>query len=112
MAFIQIIEATTSNQHELQELEDEWVKATEGKRTAGRRIVGRDRDNPNHFFNIVFFDSYEAAMKNSDLPETSDFAAKMNKLLDGEPTFYNLDVVDDRTACPRGPPGSADTVRR
>ena len=96
MTFIQIIEATVTNADELRDLEDQWEKATEGKRTAGRRILTRDRDNPDRYFNIVFFDSYEAAMENSNLPETSDFAARFAKLIDGEPTFHNLDVVDDR----------------
>jgi hypothetical protein len=96
MAFIQIIEATTSKYDELQALEGEWEKATEGKRTAGRRILARDRNNPNKFFNIVFFDSYESAMTNSNLPETTEFAGRMTKLFDGAPVFHDLDVIDDR----------------
>jgi hypothetical protein len=46
---------------------------------------------------IVFFDSYESAMENSNLPETNEFSQKMMELLDGPPTFYNLDVVEDKT---------------
>ena len=97
MAFIQIIEATTSNYDELKAIEDEWDKATEGKRTTTRRVLARDRDNPNRYFNIVFFDSYESAMQNSQLPETDALAGRMAKLFDGPPTFYNLDVVEDRS---------------
>jgi hypothetical protein len=96
MGFIQIIDATTSNYDELAKLEKEWEAATEGARTTTRRILARDRDNPNHYLNIVFFDSYESAMANSDLPATSEFAQRMAGLLDGPPTFINLDVVDDR----------------
>ena len=42
----------------------------------------------------MFFDSYEEAMENSNLPVTQQFAAKMMALTDGEPTFHNLDVVE------------------
>jgi hypothetical protein len=45
---------------------------------------------------LVFFDSYEAAMKNSALPETDALSKKFMGLADGAPSFHNLDVVDDR----------------
>ena len=37
------------------------------------------------------------AMENSNLPVTQDFAQRMMALSDGPPTFYNLDVVENRT---------------
>ena len=52
---------------------------------------------PDRYFNIVFFNSYEEAMQNSSLPETDTFSKKMMGLADGPPTFYNLDVEDDRS---------------
>jgi hypothetical protein len=67
-----------------------------GKRKAGRRVLCQDRDNPGRHFNVVFFDPYEAAMENSSLPETDSFSKKMMSSADGAPTFYNLDVVEDR----------------
>lgn len=96
MAFVQIIEFQTSKPDEMQEVGEEWERATEGKRTVSRRILCQDHDRPGHFFNVVFFDSYEAAMENSSLPETEALSAKLEKLTDGSPTFHNLDVVDDR----------------
>ena len=45
----------------------------------------------------MFFDSYESAMKNSELPITQEFAEKMGTVADGPPTFYNLNVVEHRT---------------
>ena len=96
MAFVQIIEFHTSKPDEMQEVGNEWERATEGKRTVRRRILCRDHDQPDHFFNVVLFDSYEAAMENSTLPETESLSAKLAGLTDGSPTFYNLDVVDDR----------------
>ena len=41
---------------------------------------------------VVEFPSYEDAMRNSALPETSEFAGRMMALCDGPPTFRNLDV--------------------
>jgi quinol monooxygenase YgiN len=92
MAFVQIIEFRSTHIDEMEAVADEWEKATEGKRTARRRILCQDRDNPGRYFNIVFFDSHEAAMENSALPETDALSKKMMELADGPPTFYNLDV--------------------
>ena len=96
MAFVQIIEMHTSKLTEIQHVADEWEKATQGKRTARRNILCADRDNPGRYFNVVFFDSYEAAMENSAMPETDALSKKMMNLADGPPTFYNLDVIEDR----------------
>ena len=43
----------------------------------------------------MFFDSFEEAEKNSNLPVTQEFAEKMMALGKGEPTFHNLDVVEE-----------------
>ena len=96
MAFVQIIEFRTSKATEMRKVGDEWEKATEGKRKAGRRMFCQDRDDPGRYFNIVFFNSYEEAMANSALPETDEFSRKMMAFAEGSPTFYNLDVEEDR----------------
>jgi hypothetical protein len=92
MAFIQIIEVTTTHADEIQGLMDEWVTTTEGKRKTNRATLTADRDRPNTYVQIVEFPSYEEAMENSALPETADFAARLIKLCDGPPIFRNLDV--------------------
>jgi hypothetical protein len=97
MAFIQIIEGHTSRGDEIEALTAELEESTKGRFTARRAIRTQDRDDPSHFLTIVFFDSYESAMENSSLPETEEFSTKMMELIDGPPTFYNLDVVDERT---------------
>jgi quinol monooxygenase YgiN len=97
MAFIQIIEAHTKQYEELQALSDEFFAATEGKRTVQKSIVTRDHNDPDHYLIIVFFDSYEAAMENSNLPETAAFAEKQMAVVDGPPTFFDLDVIDERS---------------
>ena len=56
MAYVQIIEFTTSRIDEVESLMDEWVKRTEGKRTTQRSVLTLDRDRPNTFVQIVDFD--------------------------------------------------------
>ena len=97
MAFIQIIEMRSKNYDELQALSEQFFAATEGRRTVRRSIVTRDRNDPDRYLIVVFFDSYESAMENSNLTETSEFAEKQMALLEGPPTFHDLDIVEDRT---------------
>ena len=96
MGFVQIIEFTTSDIDSMRAVGDAWERATEGKRTAQRRVITQDRDHPDRYRTIVFFDSYESAMENSGLPETKALAARMAELTDGPATFHNLDVIDER----------------
>jgi len=96
MAFIQIIDYRTSRNEEIARLGDEWqAAATQAGTTARRRVLVRDRHQADRYLNIVFFDSYEEAMQNSDSPVTQEFAGKMAALVDSPPTFLDLDVVED-----------------
>jgi hypothetical protein len=97
MGFVQIIEFRTSKFDEMRALGDHWEAAAGGDRKVRRRMMCQDRDDPGRHFNIVFFDSYDEAMANSNLPATQEFSQKMMALGDGPPTFYNLDVVEDRS---------------
>lgn len=92
MAFIQIIEVTTTRPEKMQELVEKWSAATEGRRTAYRSTLTADRDRPGTYVQIVEFPSYQEAMANSGLPETGQFAEKLARLCDGPPLFRNLDV--------------------
>jgi hypothetical protein len=96
MGFVQIIEFRTSKMDEMRKVGDEWEAAAGPDRKALRVVVAADRDDPGRYFNIVFFDSYESAMENSNLPQTQELSQKMMALGDGPPKFYNLDIVDDR----------------
>ena len=96
MAFIQIIELRSKNYDELQAIGDEFFAVTDGKRTLQRSVVARDRNDPDRYFILAFFDSYESAMENSNLPETAAFAEKQMPLLDGPPSFFDLDVIQER----------------
>jgi hypothetical protein len=96
MGFVQIIEFRTSKFDEMQQVGNEWEAAAGGDSTARRRVLCRDRDDPGRYVNVVFFDSYEDAMKNSSLPVTQEFSQRMMQLADGPPIFSNLDVVEDK----------------
>ncbi len=97
MSFIQVIEFRTTKIEEFRKLEDEFGDRIAAEMTARRSILCEARDEPGRCFQIVFFDSYESAMKNSDLPLTREFADRMRSIAEGDASFYNLDVVDDRT---------------
>ena len=96
MAFMQIIEFRTSDIEELRRINEEWRQATEGKRTARRELLARDHSDPSRYVAVVFFDSYESAMDNSDLPETKAFSEQLLKASNGPPLFYDLDILEDR----------------
>lgn len=97
MTFIQIIEGRTSRYDELKALTQEFRDRFGSESTVRRSIETQDRDDPSRFMVVVFFDSYESAMENSNRPETDEFSKKMSELVDGPPTFHNLDVVEDNT---------------
>ena len=44
-------------------MDEEWRKATEGKRTVRREVLAADHNQPGRYFAIVFFDSYESAIR-------------------------------------------------
>lgn len=97
MAFVQLIEFTTSRLDEVMDAVDEWASATVGSRSALRGVLTADRDRPNTYVQLVDFASYEDAMANSALPQTDALARTLASLCDGPPAFRNLDVqrVDD-----------------
>ena len=97
MAFVQIMEINTSNYDAIADLDRQWREATEGKRTLRRSVTARDRSNPGRYVILAFFDSYESAMENSNLPETQEFAARFGDFTDGPLSFRDLDIVEDNS---------------
>ena len=95
MAFMQIMELTTSNIAEVQKLTDEWLEATKGKRTTQKLVLAKERGSANTYVSIVEFASYEEAVKTSNLPKTQEISAKMMAACDSEPKFRNLDVIQE-----------------
>jgi hypothetical protein len=97
MTFIQVIEYDTKRPEEMDLLYEEFLQATEGKRTLTHEFHTHDRDRTEHYVDIVEFPSYEEAMKNNDLPETQEIASRMRELCSGEPRFLNLEVMEAQT---------------
>lgn len=93
--FVQIVEFETSRIDEVKMLGE---KFTSERQSSDRPYtvtvtLTSDRDRPNHYLNIVEFPSYDVAMENSNRPETSDFAARMQELCDAPVKYHNLDIT-------------------
>ena len=97
--FIQInISHSDRSIEEFMALEDEFAKATEGKRTIRRGIACMGSDDPTLRVLIAFFDSKEDAEANSQLPGTDQIASKVMAMIKEDmPQFVNLEVKSDRT---------------
>ena len=95
--FVQIIDARLRGSvEELQSLDDEWERATEGRRTIRRSLLLQDRSDPSHVLIVAFFDDAESARVNSELPETDTLAKTMMEQASGAPTFTDFDLKDER----------------
>ncbi|HEX2023126.1 MAG TPA: hypothetical protein VHF00_00335 [Acidimicrobiales bacterium] len=94
MGFIQLVEFTTTNTDQIRELGEQFQRDTEGKRTSLRAMICADRDIPDRYVVVAEFPSYEEAMANSELPETQEFSAAMSELVQGPPSYRNLDVIE------------------
>jgi hypothetical protein len=95
VGFVQVIDFQTSRYDEMRKIGEEWEEAAAGTSKARRRVMCEDRDNPGHYCNIIFFDSYESAMENSNDPVTQEYSQRLMALADGPPTVFNLNVIED-----------------
>jgi hypothetical protein len=93
MTFVQIVSFRTDHLDQLQPLEATWKAATEGRRTLLDERVLVSRSDPRHVFTVNEFESYESAMVNSNLPETTALAQEFGRLVDGEVEYFDLDLV-------------------
>lgn len=92
MAFIQSVQIKSKNFDQIKKISDEWRAQTAGQRTATRATICKDRDNADTYYVLVEFPSYDAAMKNSQMPQTDEFSKQIADLAD-EVKFFNLDVI-------------------
>ncbi len=92
MSFIQIIEITTNQIDQVQQLIAAWAAETEGKRGTRRATLTQDRDRADTYLQIVEFPTRATAEANSNLAETSRFAKQLAELCAAPPLFRNLDV--------------------
>jgi hypothetical protein len=96
--FLQIVVYSTARFEEIRAAGKEYGAASPAG--PNRVLICASRDTPNRYASIVEFDSYEAAMENSNRPETGEFAARLTAMCDGPPTFYNLDVLESEKPSP------------
>lgn len=90
--FVQTIAFRTDQSEALQDLMQRWATDALRDGTASRTSLCRDRDHASAWQVIVEFPSYDAAMRNSERPETDTMYKELVNLCDGEPAFGNLDV--------------------
>ncbi|MFF4584644.1 hypothetical protein [Streptomyces sp. NPDC001388] len=93
--FVQIIDFETDRIDEMRALAEEGEQDL-GNRADGprRRLVLKDRNQPNRYLVLVEFESHEAAMRTSESPETSKFAERMAALCTRPPSFTDCDIQD------------------
>ena len=93
MEFVQIIDYRTQRPEDVITLGKEWEGMERGPNAPTRTYTCRDREDSSHFVTVAVFDSYDSAMANSSAPETDAMARRMAELVDGQPTFTNLDLI-------------------
>jgi len=82
----------TSAVDEVRRIDEEWCRATAGKRTVRHNLLARGHADPDRYFAIMFFDSHESFAQNSDLPETQA-AAEQYRWADAPPVSHVLDII-------------------
>jgi hypothetical protein len=93
--YIQLVEFDSSTPPEdIRKALDDWLAATAGKRKLQMAIVAAERGRPNHYWEMLEFPSEAEARRSTELPETKAAYDRWIRVLDGEPTFHDLDVVE------------------
>ncbi len=96
MDFVQLVEFSTSNIDDVDRALTEYRAKREaaGAPMPVEVLQCKDRDAANRYVAIVRFPSYEAAMENSNHPDTSALAETMRGLCDAPTVFRNLDLLE------------------
>jgi hypothetical protein len=92
-SFIQIVEYETDRGAEVDARMRAAIESGAGQGQMTHLSHTRDHDNPNHYFTVVEFPSYEAAMANSSRPETTAMAKELEAMCTTGPRYRNLDVL-------------------
>ena len=104
MQYIQLVEFNTNHPvDEVKQALDAWLVASRGKRTLHMAVVAVDHDRPNHYWELLEYVSEQEAVKTAELPETKAAFERWSRLLEGEPVFHNLDVIEQVGASEEGP---------
>ena len=92
--YVQIMEFKTSRSEEIRAFAEKVQEDLGDAARSTRMLLAEDRDRPGHFFVIGEYNSCDEAMEQSNDPRTDAASKRMAALLDGPPTFFNLDVVE------------------
>jgi hypothetical protein len=93
--FIQLVEFYSSRSvNELRESMDAWLGASRGKRALQMAVLAAERERPNHYWELLEYPSEEDAGRSVELAETRAAYKRWTELLEGEPVFHNLDVME------------------
>lgn len=90
--FVQVIEATTSDQAAVRAVVDRWVDELSAGATGWLGSTGGFTSD-GRMVAVVRFDSEESARANSDRPEQGEWWGELSKLFDGEATFRDSSRV-------------------
>lgn len=96
IAFAQLIEYRDSKPEEVRQVHEKWEQSTQGKRSPRRAPLTQHQSEPDRYCELVFFDSLEAARANSGLPATDQYAKGLSRLTQGDITYFDLDIVEDK----------------
>ncbi len=91
--YIFLMEFATSRIGEVIDLSRAMADERSGDAVPFARVIAADRGRPGHYVTLSRFDSIEAARDNGADPVTRRYAEAMQSLIDGEPTFRDLDVL-------------------
>ncbi|WP_175412682.1 hypothetical protein [Streptomyces sp. TRM64462] len=96
MKFIQIVDFETERVDEMRGVMGEWDDEAERRDySPTSSVLLKDRDNPNRYYAVVTFNSYDEAMRNSDDPRTSEMAGRLEALCTRPTKFVNCDVLEE-----------------
>jgi hypothetical protein len=92
---IQLIEYWTDRFDEVDSLLTDWITDSQGQRTATRTRIGQDRHDPQHYIEVLEFNSAEDAELNSQLPVTDAVHQRFVPLCSRGPFFTDLLIHRD-----------------
>ncbi|WP_149179587.1 hypothetical protein [Streptomyces sp. TRM49041] len=95
MKFIQIVDFETERMDEMRAVMAEWDESERRDYSPVGSVLLKDRDNPDRYYVVVTFNSYDDAMRNSEDPRTSEMAGRLGALCTRPTKFVNCDVLED-----------------
>jgi hypothetical protein len=93
--FIQLIEYWTDRFDEVDSLLTDWITDSQGQRTATRTRIGQDRHDPQHYIEVLEFNSVEDGELNSQLPVTDTVHQRFVPPCSRGPFFTDLLIHRD-----------------